>query len=107
VSEISPGHLKKFQLLLKKVFYWPPKLQLYGPPYTSAKVVQGPGWVWGYFLFFWYIKVVYGINNLLMYILHCDMPVSLFAFNAFCRLIVSSQHAQQALKTTWHSGLNM
>jgi hypothetical protein len=23
----------KFQRLLKKVFYWPPKLQLYGPPY--------------------------------------------------------------------------
>jgi hypothetical protein len=32
VSEVSPGHLKfKFQLLLKKCFYWPPTDQLYGP----------------------------------------------------------------------------
>jgi hypothetical protein len=35
VSEVSPGHLKfKFQRLLKKVFYWPPTKQLYGPPST-------------------------------------------------------------------------
>jgi hypothetical protein len=41
VSEVSPGHLKfKFQRLLKKVFYWPPTDQLYGPPsigYSSGK----------------------------------------------------------------------
>jgi hypothetical protein len=33
VSEVSPGHLKKFQQLLKKFFYWPASNQLYGPPY--------------------------------------------------------------------------
>jgi hypothetical protein len=42
VSEVSPGHLKfkwDVQRLLKKVFYWQRKLQLYGPPYIDGAVV--------------------------------------------------------------------
>jgi hypothetical protein len=41
VSEVSPGHLFKFQQLLKKIKkYWPPKLQLYGPPYILEMMLQ-------------------------------------------------------------------
>jgi hypothetical protein len=39
VSEVSPGHRKfKFQRLLKKVFFWQRKLQLYGPPYIDIAI---------------------------------------------------------------------
>jgi hypothetical protein len=43
VSKVSPAHLKlKFQRLLKKVFYWPPTLQLYGPPYIFNYETKSP-----------------------------------------------------------------
>jgi hypothetical protein len=35
VFEVSPGHLFKFQRLLKKYFYWQRAAQLYGPPYIK------------------------------------------------------------------------
>jgi hypothetical protein len=28
----------RFSAIIKKGFYWPPKLQLYGPPYTGQPV---------------------------------------------------------------------
>jgi hypothetical protein len=43
LKKMVTGHLKfKFQQLLKNVFYWPPKLQLYGPPYTGQPINTCP-----------------------------------------------------------------
>jgi hypothetical protein len=39
VSEVSAGHFKKFQRLLKKFFYWQRAVQVYGPPYKRRSVL--------------------------------------------------------------------